>query len=163
MVEIMSARPQDAAQISRLLDDYLREVAGHREKAVGATDAASYPYLDAYWSEPDRHAFFIRHDGKVVGFALIRGPLSTGSPTSQVAEFYVARDSRRLGIGREAAALIWRRFPGAWELQVQGPNAGALRFWDACVKTIVGSAPSITELDGPDGRRYQFNFCMTAT
>ncbi len=78
-VEISNAGPKDAARIARLLDDYLGEVAKHRELAVGATNAATYPYLDAYWSEPDRHAFFIRHDGDVIGFALIRGPISTGS------------------------------------------------------------------------------------
>ncbi|HEX7551776.1 MAG TPA: hypothetical protein VF579_14500 [Candidatus Methylomirabilis sp.] len=42
-VEVGEARPEQRGVISALLDDYLQEVAGHREVAVGATDARSYP------------------------------------------------------------------------------------------------------------------------
>jgi predicted acetyltransferase len=62
-----------------MLDRYLSELSGHREVPVGATDSASYPYLDAYGSEPGWHAFLIRSGEQAVGFAFIRDPASTGS------------------------------------------------------------------------------------
>jgi len=117
----------------------------------------SYPYLDAYFSEPGRYPFLIWHKGKVAGFALIRGPVSTGLAW-QVAEFYVVPDSRRLGIGREAIAAIWRRFPGAWELQVHTRNSAARQFWMSCVEGVAHETPEIREIEANDGRRLQFNF-----
>ena len=77
-VDLCEARLEDRDTIARLLNDYFRELAPHRGRAVGPTDAAGYPYLDAYFSEPGRHPFLIRRHESVVGLALIRGPSSTG-------------------------------------------------------------------------------------
>jgi predicted acetyltransferase len=147
----------DREVIAALLDDYLHELADKREFAAGATDSRSYPYLDAYFSEPGRHSFLICHTGKVVGFALIRDPVCTGLAW-QVAEFYVTPDRRRLGIGREAIASIWRRFPGAWELQVHTRNAAARDFWRSCLEGLACQTPTIKEIEAGDGKRIQFNF-----
>jgi len=157
-VELNEAGPEQRGVIAALLDDYLQELADHRERAVGATDARTYPYLDAYFSEPGRHAFLMRCGGEVVGFALIREPASTGGPVSQVAEFYVMPGRRRPGVGREAAAAIWRRFPGAWELQVHARNAAALRFWASCVTSAAQEPPEVREIHAEDGKRLQLNF-----
>ncbi len=157
-IDLVEARRGDRGVIEALLDEYLQELAFHREVAVGATNARSYPYLDAYFVEPGRHAFLIRRDGDIVGLALIRDPISTDCPVSQVAELYVRPGSRRLGLGREAIACIFRRFPGAWELQVHARNAAALRFWASCVEASTQEAPDMKEVQGEDGKRIQFNF-----
>lgn len=141
-----------------MLDRYLRELAGYREEPVGAVDSAGYPYLEAYWSEPGRHPFLILSGGRVAGFALIRDPDSTGSATHQVAEFFIEPESRRLGIGRRAAAMIWQRFPGTWELQVHARNAAALRFWSSSAEAATGRAPQMRAIQAPDGGRIQFSF-----
>ncbi len=156
-VDLREARLGNREVIAALLDGYLDELADHRDFAAGATDSRSYPYLDAYFSEPGRYPFLIWHQGKVAGFALIRGPVSTGLAW-QVAEFYVVPDSRRLGIGREAIAAIWRRFPGAWELQVHTRNSAARQFWMSCVEGVAHETPEIREIEANDGWRLQFNF-----
>ena len=140
-VEVDEARAGDRAVIASLLDDYLRELVGHREIAVGATDARSYPHLDAYFAEPGRHPFLIRREGQIVGFALIRDPASTGG-VWQVAECYVAPASRRAGIGHAAVADLWRRFPGPGELQVHARNTSARRFWEVCAAASAQAAPA---------------------
>jgi predicted acetyltransferase len=157
-IELTAATQSDVGVIRAMLDHYLGELSGHREVPVGATNSASYPYLDAYWSEPGRHAFLIRSGGRVVGFALIRDPDSTGSATHQLAEFFIEPESRRLGIGRGAAAAIWQRFPGQWELRVHARNAAAVRFWSSSAEAASGSAPQIHEIDALDGRCIQFSF-----
>ena len=156
-IRLAEARRSDARLIESMLDEYLRELSSHREVRVGATGSASYPYLDAYWAEPGRHAFMIRSSGRVVGFAFIRDPGSTGSARHQLAEFYIKPESRRLGIGRRAAAAIWQRFPGQWELEVQARNSAAVRFWAACAEAETGEAPQVNEMQGADGRRIQFS------
>jgi predicted acetyltransferase len=148
---------EDRETIARLLNDYLRELASHRERPVGATDSAEYPYLDGYFSEPGLHPFVIRRQGVVVGFALIRAPKSTGRAW-EVAEFYVVPESRREGVGGAALASIWRRFPGDWELQVHRRNDDAVRFWLSCVKRWVNRDPEVEEVEAADGRRLQLRF-----
>jgi predicted acetyltransferase len=156
--DLVEARVDDAGVVAALLDDYLRELVGHREVAVGATDSASYPYLTVYWVEPGRHPFLVRHNGAVVGFALIRGPASLGCSMFQVAEFYIAPESRRLGVGREVVASLWRQFPGAWELQVHARNTAALAFWSSCIEAAVLEPPVVTKVQAADGNRVQFTF-----
>ena len=161
-VELVEAGRADRAVIIALLDECLRELAVYRERAVGASDARSYPYLDAYFSEQGRHAFLIRSHEEIVGLALIRDPVSTGRSASQVAEFYVKPVSRRLGCGREAVASIWRRFPGPWELQIHARNAAALRFWTSCAAALARKPLRVREIDAEDGKRIQFDFYVAA-
>jgi predicted acetyltransferase len=131
-VTLNDARLEDRDILARLLDDYLHELATHRERPRGATCSRGYLYLDAYFSESGRHPFVMRRHGSVAGFALIRGPESTGRRW-EVAEFYVVPGNRGAGVGAAALASIWQRFPGDWELQVHIRNADAIRFWLSCV------------------------------
>jgi predicted acetyltransferase len=47
----------------------------------------------------------------------------------RLAEFYVAKSARRLGVGREAAELIFNRFSGSWEIIEILRNQPAVAFW----------------------------------
>ena len=162
-VELVTACLTDAPVIESLLDDYLRELSEHRDVHVGATDAAGYGYLGAYWSEPGRHAFLVNRSGRPVGFAFVRDPASTGSATHQLSEFYIKPGSRRAGIGRHAVLAIWKRFPGEWELQVLAQNSGAVQFWASCAQLAASEPPEVREVQADDGRRLQFNFRVEHT
>lgn len=161
-VDVSDARLGDRDSIAGLLDDYLQELAQQREVAVGATDSRSYPYLDAYFSESGRRPFLIRREGKLAGFALIRDPTSTGR-FWEVAEFFITPTSRRKGVGRDAIELIWRRFPGSWELQVHARNTASLRFWTSCIEASAKGAPQLTEIETEDGKRFQLDFRVERT
>jgi predicted acetyltransferase len=157
IVDLGEARLEDREILARMLDDYLHELAAHRERAVGASNSREYPYLDAYFSESGRHPFLIRQQGSVVGLALIRSPASTGA-VWEIAEFYIVPENRRAGVGGVALACIWRRFPGDWELQVHIRNTDALRFWLFCVNKWASRAPEVAEVEAEDGRRLQLRF-----
>lgn len=161
LVDLHEATLAEADLIGALVDDYLRELTAHREVPVGATDIRSYTHLDSYWTDPGRHAFLIRSEGRVVGFALIRDPTSTGSDASQVAEFYIEPGSRRRGIGRAAAYAIWQLLPGPWELQVHAQNSAALEFWSSCVPAQSFGNPRVTAIHAADGSRFQYNFVVS--
>ena len=159
IVELSDARLEDRETIARLLNNYLRELANHRERALGATDAAVYPYWTSISLNRVAIRTVVRRQGDVVGFALIRGPESTGRAW-EVAEFYVVPERRRGGIGGAALASIWRRFPGDWELQVHRRNADAVRFWLSCVKRWANREPEVEEVEAADGRRLQLRFSV---
>ena len=46
-----------------------------------------------------------------------------------MAEFFIARSQRRLGIGQTAVQLILNRFAGRWEINEYLRNPGAVSFW----------------------------------
>lgn len=88
-----------------------------------------YPYLDAYWIEPERLPFLIEVDDDVVGLCLIRRRDRGWS----IAEFSVLTDRRRGGVGRaavDALAARARSDEAAYlEAKVHPDNRDALPFW----------------------------------
>lgn len=156
---LSAVRPDRRPILAGLLDEYLGELSSHRERAVGAESAREYRYLDAYFGEPGRHAFLMLVGARVAGFALIRGPESTGAAW-HVAEFFERPQHRTAGLGRWAITSIWRRFPGKWELQVHGANAEAISFWTRCVRAVSKTEPDVSRFEADDGERLQFEFCV---
>lgn len=57
-----------------------------------------------------------------------------------VAEFFVLRGFRRLGVGTRAAHEVWGRFPGRWEVRVMDRNRKARGFWARAIKDFVDEA-----------------------
>lgn len=159
VTELQPASREHEGFIRSLLDAYLEELSAYRQIPVGATDAERYPWLDAYWTEPGRHMFIIRSNRDGVGFAFVRDSRSTGSPASEIAEFYIEPRARRKGFGQAAVSEIFRTFPGSWELQVHIFNTSAIEFWTT-VAQAASATPIIEEVSGNDGRRLQFNFTV---
>ena len=96
------------------------------------------PELMARWFADDSsHPLVILRDEQAVGFALVSRPMMKRADGAdfRLSEFYVARDVRRLGVGREAAELIFNRFNGRWEITETLRNQGAVSFW----REVVGA------------------------
>ncbi|TLZ34537.1 MAG: GNAT family N-acetyltransferase [Gammaproteobacteria bacterium] len=105
----------------------LREV-GHRE-----------PDLIAHWfGDPNTFPLVILRGSEPVGFArVLRVVQGAGQPRTdyRMAEFFVTRARRRLGIGQKAVQLILSRFAGRWEITEYLRNASAVSFW----RRVVGA------------------------
>lgn len=95
-----------------------------------------YSYIDAYWSEEGRYPYFIRVDGKLAGFILVRSccEYSNLSDAHNIAEFFIMRKYRHAGVGKTAAKYIFDCFPGAWEVSQWENNLPAQKFWDNTIK-----------------------------
>lgn len=161
-VRLEEAGPEELGALGELLEPYLDELVAHAEGPARAAERPAYPYLPAYAAQPGRHALWIRAGEATAGFALVRTPESTGNGRFQVAEFYVRPGFRRQGVGREAARLLWRRFPGAWELAVHTGNAAALRFWRACIEAHAEEPPALARREPEGGGRLRLHFRVPA-
>jgi predicted acetyltransferase len=119
-VTLREARPEDRGQLEQLVADYLFEFDGRMEP---------YPYLDAYWEEPERVPLLIETDSGVVGLCLIRRRDDGWS----IAEFSVVANQRGAGVGSAAveALAVRARSEGAayLEAKVHPDNHRALPFW----------------------------------
>jgi predicted acetyltransferase len=118
------------------------------------------PPLDRWWQAEDHLPFLLRWQDRPVGFALINRHSHMGAPMDYaVAEFFVVRKCRRVGIGSAAAGAIFSALPGQWEAAVMRRNRRALAFWDAAIRQH-GKAQSIVAHDRDDadwnGLVYRF-------
>jgi predicted acetyltransferase len=111
----------DLATLSTGIFPVLGEV-GHRE-----------PDQVARWfGDRNAHPLIILKTAEPVGFAMVA---RTAQPTGpllidyRMAEFFISRDNRRLGVGRTAVNLILKRFAGRWEITEYLRNPDAVSFW----------------------------------
>jgi predicted acetyltransferase len=140
VVSLERARASDAPLLANLLELYVHDLSVFFEGVeLGADGRFGYEKLPLYFAEPERRfAYLIRHDERVVGFALAtRGsPVTEDPEVLDVAEFFVARAHRRHGVGARAALLLWRALPGRWTVRVAAANLGALEFWRGAVAEL---------------------------
>ncbi|MCU1465149.1 MAG: hypothetical protein JWM72_1077 [Actinomycetia bacterium] len=127
-IEVLEATVEDKPVLRRLLELYLHDFSELTYADVDAHGRFGYPYLDLYWTEPERRPFLFRVAGRWAGFALVR----TGVP-HDMAEFFVLRKHRRTGVGVEAASDLFARFPGDWQVRQMTANAGATAFWHRAI------------------------------
>ena len=146
--------PSERSMLEGLMDAYLAELAATTGTETG--DAASYEYLPLYWREPERHPFFVFIGGICVGFALIRELREESA--MQMSEFYVRPECRRRGLGRAAVDEIWRRFPGAWRLEVHCRNQHAVVFWSQCIREFASGNIEVSETLEDDGGHIHYSF-----
>jgi len=112
----------------------------------------AYPGLESYWQDSGRVPLLIRADDHLAGFALVNQWSALGLPLDHVvAEFFVMRKYRRARVGTRAALLIFRRYPGRWEVPVAWYNPHALAFWRSVTEE---AAPGKVQETAGDGKRH---------
>ena len=159
-IEVLPAAPEQAPILANLIELYAHDFSEFHDLDLGADGRFGYSSLPLYWSEPDRHPFLVRVDGKLAGFALVKrgSEVSGNEAVWDMAEFFVTRGYRRRGIGTQIAHEVWRRFPGAWEVRVMQSNISAYHFWARAISTLTGEAihPVRVEKGGTSWTLFSF-------
>ncbi len=113
---------------------------------AGLSHTGKYPVFSEGGYQSDLLSGWFKDDSSIplvlmkqdrpVGFAVIAKP--AGQWRSQVdyrmSEFFIIASSRRLGVGREAAELIFKRFAGRWEIVENATNKNSIAFWRSVVR-----------------------------
>ncbi len=130
---------EDQRWIQAVYPEYLEELAAVSRSGTGVFPVLGehgerHSELLARWFRDDRsHPLLLLSAGHASGFALVSRPLVT--PTAKdaaeyrMAEFFIRDKFRRRGVGQAAAALIFSRFAGRWEIVEATVNARAVAFW----------------------------------
>jgi predicted acetyltransferase len=142
-VTLCRAVPSEADVLSNLLQLYAYDLSETFALELGSDGRFNYDQLPLYWSEPERRfPFLIRHGTGIAGFALatLGSPCSDDPLDLDVAEFFVLRRHRRLGIGREAAFQLWNGFAGRWIVRVSAANHAGRQFWTRTITEYTGGA-----------------------
>ncbi len=141
-IEVIPAAPEQEAILGNLLELYIHDFSELRDFDLGPNGRFGYRPLPLYWSDPDRHPFLVRIDGRLAGFALVKrgSEVSGNEAVWDMAEFFVIRGYRRRGFGIQVTHELWRRFPGQWEIRVMQSNVAAYHFWARAISKFTGEA-----------------------
>lgn len=139
-IEIIVAAEMQKPVLRQLLELYAHDFSEFTKEDVGEHGYFGYTYLDHYWTDDTRSPFFIKVDGNLAGFVLVRQhcEYTTNEYAHDIAEFFVMRKYRGLGVGRRAAMQVFDLFPGEWEVRVYHSNKPAHVFWRKTIDDYTG-------------------------
>lgn len=149
-VELTAVLPVEKETLRNLLEKYNYEFSQYDLIPFNEEGLYGYRYLDSYFTQPDRAAWFIRADRHLAGFVLVNRHPDCGRPLDwAVAEFFVAYPFRRRGVGIAAMAEIFRRFKGNWQIKYHPRNEASAAFWQAVAERAAAGAVENVPGDSP--------------
>jgi predicted acetyltransferase len=139
-LEVRAAGREERERLVALLELYVYDFSEILGIDVGDDGRFRLPALDAYWTDPRCHAFLIRVDERLAGFALVqeRSRLTGDEAVCDMAEFFVLRKYRRRGIGERVATWLFDRFRGPWEVRQKAEHHAATGFWRRAIGRYAG-------------------------
>lgn len=144
MLTTPQATQEDKPRLWTLLQSYLGELSAWYGDQPDRTGTYPYPWLDSYFTDPDRAALFLQEGGETAGFALVNRFSALGeSPDHAMAEFFLLPERRRKGLGLAFARELFRQHPGSWEIKYHRGNPAARGLWD---KATAPYSPKSTAL-----------------
>ncbi|WP_029420187.1 GNAT family N-acetyltransferase [Alicyclobacillus macrosporangiidus] len=129
---------EEKSVLRNLMHLYLYDLTEFTHEDVSRHGLFEYKYLDHYWTEADRHAFFIAVDDHLAGFVLVNRHSIVLESANTVAEFFVMRKYRRQGVGSQVVMKVFDMFPGAWEIRLLYNNTAAWAFWRSVIRLYTG-------------------------
>lgn len=114
-----------------MMQRYIKEFSAFEPIEPDENGVYNYNNFDSYWTRPERMAFFITVDGQRAGLVLVNRNhyVNLLRPSRSIAEFYVAPEFRRMGVGTAAARLLTESLGGWWQLMMHPKNLPSHQFW----------------------------------
>lgn len=139
-VRLVDIDRDNAATLENLFELYAYDFSETEELEVGRDGRFRARALDVYFTDGRRHPLFIEVGDRLAGFALVHhfSHLTDDETRWDVGEFLVLRRYRRSGVGTRAAALVFDRFPGRWEVRERTKNVSATAFWRRAIARYTG-------------------------
>jgi predicted acetyltransferase len=153
--------PKERQWIEKVYGEYLDALADLNTGVFLSLDVAKIQQeeLLANWFANDHsHPLLIAQGTQAVGFALVtrpRVPRRGEAPVDYcLSEFFVRQAHRCVGVGRQAAMLIFDRFAGAWEVLEYERNRGSVQFWRRVLAAYTGGEFVERAQDGQIRQRF---------
>ena len=125
---------------------------------IGAGNPREDEIFANWFANDHSHPLVILKGPEPAGFALVTRPriaaVGEGTVNYHMSEFFVRKQYRRLGIGRDAATLIFDRFAGDWDIVEYQRNPGAVAFWRRVVSAYCGGRYTERAHDGEVRHRF---------
>jgi len=164
-IELKRVELEEREILSNLLEKYDYEFSQYDKRDVNKLGLYGYMYLDSYWNEKNRWAYFILADDKLAGFVMVNDYSEVeGRKTDFVlSEFFVMYKYRRLGVGKKAFYKALDLHKGTWQLKRHPKNMVSVHFWNNAVNEytkgnfeLIESCPNTEYEDGTLGDFFFF-------
>lgn len=156
-IEIRKVSIDEKEILKNLLEKYDYEFSQYDKRDVNNLGLFGYQYLDYYWTEEKRFAYFVLVDSKLAGFVMINDlpEVDDRETDFQIAEFFILYKYRRLGIGKRLFFEVLKKHHGKWQLICHPHNKVSLEFWTRAINEFtqgrfekVESYPNTEYTDG---------------
>lgn len=146
--------------LKNLLEKYDYEFSQWNHRDVNKLGLYGYDYLDCYWTEPNRFAYFIMVENQLAGFVMVNDYPEVEDEVTDfvIAEFFVMYKYRKKGVGKKAAFAVFDKHHGKWQLKRHPHNIASVYFWNNVVNEytkgnyrLVESYPNTAYEDGTLG------------
>jgi predicted acetyltransferase len=134
-VELKQVAIDEKEILKNLLEKYNYEFSQWDKRDVNKLGLYGYKYLDYYWAEDKRWAYFILVDGNLAGFAMVTDlpEVDDRDTDFQMAEFFVMHKYRRKGVGKQAFFKVLDIHKGRWQLKRHPANLASVHFWNKVI------------------------------
>lgn len=138
--KLVSATPEKAGAMENLMQFYIYDFSEFVDRDVAENGLFQpYPNLKEYWLRPhDRFPYLIMQDDTYLGFVLVNRLTSADKDNFSIAEFFVMRKYRRLGVGKSIAEQIFQLHKGRWAITQRESNKPAQAFWRKVIAQYTG-------------------------
>lgn len=121
--------------LANLLEKYNYEFSQYDKRQFDNNGLFGYKYLNNYFKESGRFAYFIFVDDTLAGFALINKYKECDRPIDwSIAEFFVSYNFRRQGVATEAVRQIFNIHKGWWHIKYHKKNIASVVLWNKIAK-----------------------------
>lgn len=134
-IELIQVTANEKNTLSNLLEKYNYEFSQYDKRKFDENGLFGYKYLDNYFYEDGRFAYFIMVDDELAGFALINKYHECERPIDwSIAEFFVSYNYRRNGVATKAIDLIFEKHKGYWHIKYHENNKASVVLWNNIAK-----------------------------
>jgi len=164
-VKLKLVQLEEREILSNLLEKYDYEFSQYDNRDVNKLGLYGYQYLDYYWTEKNRWAYFILVDGNLAGFVMVNDlpEVDDRETDFQMAEFFVMYKYRRKGVGQQAVYKTLDIHRGRWQLKRHPKNLSSVYFWNKVIEKytngnyeLITSYPKTEYNDGTLGDIFFF-------
>lgn len=135
--ECISAKEKHFPALENLMQFYMYDFSAYLKMDVEINGKfAPYPELKNYLNDKNKFPYILLSDGNIIGFVLIK--FVADDNYFSVAEFFIMKKYRRLGLGKKIALHIFDLHKGAWEIFQREENKSAQIFWKNVINEYTG-------------------------
>jgi predicted acetyltransferase len=132
------ARWPDQPVLRQMLELYQYDMGDYWPQDLNAHGVFGHVGVEPYLKNPALRAFFFLVEGRYAGFGLVDRQVSLPDNEFWMAQFFVMKRYRRMGVGRLGAHHIFDQFRGRWEVGQMPLNLPARAFWRRTIHDYTG-------------------------
>lgn len=137
--EIIRVTEDRKATLANLLEKYLYEFSQYDKRQFSDDGLFGYKYLDNYFTEDGRFAYFIYVDNQLAGFALLNKYHECDRPIDwSIAEFFVSYNFRRKGVATETVRQLFEKHKGYYHIKYYRNNTASVILWNKVARKYSG-------------------------